>query len=112
MSALNTESIRITIIDREGQNKEVEVPLYIDLNLMEVCKAEDLPVAGTCGGMALCSSCHCYILSSHHLPDPTNDEEDMLDQAFDVKDNSRLGCQIRMTSEMDGLVAELAPDEI
>ena len=103
------ESIHIRITDREGISREYEVPLGIDLNAMEVCKSYDLPVEGTCGGMALCASCHVYVHSDHELADPSEDEEDMLDQAFFVKYNSRLGCQIKMSEDMDGLDIELAP---
>ena len=102
------ESINITIIDREDVPHEIEVPLGVDLNLMEVAKASELPVEGTCGGMALCASCHCYVVSDHDIFDRSDDEEDMLDQAFFVEDNSRLGCQIKMTEEVDGLVVKLA----
>ncbi len=107
-----SQYVNITIIDRHGENRVVEVPLQIDLNLMEVCIAENLPVRGTCGGMALCSSCHCYIKSDHALPELSTQEENMLDQAFDVKENSRLGCQLKITPELEGLVAELATDEL
>lgn len=101
--------IKITVIDREDTKHPIEVPTDMGLNLMEVCKASDLPVLGTCGGMALCSTCHVYIQSSHDLPDPTDAEEDMLDQAFFVEDNSRLGCQIKMADALDGLEVKLAP---
>ncbi|MEL6986336.1 MAG: 2Fe-2S iron-sulfur cluster-binding protein [Bacteroidota bacterium] len=101
--------IKITIIDREDQNHEIEVPTDMGLNLMEVCKASELPVEGTCGGMALCSTCHCYILSDHELNEPSEDEEDMLDQAFFVESNSRLGCQIYLSDKHNGLVLKLAP---
>jgi len=102
------ESINITIIDRKDVPHEIEVPLGVDLNLMEVAKASELPVEGTCGGMALCASCHCYVQSEHEIFDRSDDEEDMLDQAFFVEDNSRLGCQVKMEEEMDGLVVKLA----
>ena len=69
----------------------------------------ELPVEGTCGGMALCASCHVYVQSDHALPEPSDDELAMLDQAFFVKNNSRLGCQIRIKDEMEGLVVQLAP---
>jgi 2Fe-2S ferredoxin len=81
------------------------------MNLMEVCKAYDLPVEGTCGGMAMCASCQCYVLSDSILPDRSDDEEAMLSEAFNVKYNSRLGCQIPITKELEGLVIELAPEE-
>ena len=103
------EEINITIIDREGVDHEIEVPLGVDLNMMEVAKASELPVEGTCGGMALCASCHMYIESEHDIFDRSDDEENMLDQAFFVEDNSRLGCQIKITEEIDGLKVRLAP---
>lgn len=101
-------SIKITIIDREDIALETEAPTDMNMNLMELCKANDLPVEGTCGGMALCASCHVYVESDHELNDPSVDEEDMLDQAFFVKSNSRLACQIRLKDELDGLVVRLA----
>lgn len=101
--------IKITVIDREDKVHELEAPTDMNMNLMEVCKAYELPVEGTCGGMALCSTCHVYVHSDHELPDPSEDEEDMLDQAFFVEDNSRLGCQIRIKEELDGLKVKLAP---
>ena len=101
--------IKITVIDREGAPHKLEAPTDMAMNLMEICKAYELPVEGTCGGMALCASCHCYVESEHDLPEPSEDEEDMLDQAFFVEDNSRLGCQIPMKEEYDGLMVKLAP---
>lgn len=101
--------ISVTVIDREGVKHDLEAPTDMNMNMMEVCKAYELPVEGTCGGMALCASCHCYVLSDHELPEPSEDEEDMLDQAFFVEDNSRLGCQIKIKEEIDGLVVKLAP---
>ncbi len=102
--------IKITVIDREDKEHQLEAPTDMNMNLMEVCKAYELPVKGTCGGMALCSTCHCYVNSEHELPEMSDDEEDMLDQAFFVEDNSRLGCQLRMTDELEGLVVKLAPE--
>ena len=101
--------ITITVIDRKGVAHELPAPTDMNFNLMELCKSAELPVEGTCGGMALCASCHCYIESEHELPDPSDDEEDMLDQAFFVEDNSRLGCQIDLTPQIDGLTVRLAP---
>jgi 2Fe-2S ferredoxin len=101
--------VNIEVIDREGESHQIEAPTDMNFNIMEICKASDLPVEGTCGGMALCASCHVYVLTDHELADPSEDEEDMLDQAFFVKENSRLGCQLKITEEMDGLRVELAP---
>jgi ferredoxin-2, mitochondrial len=101
--------IKITITDRDGNSKAYEAPTDMGLNIMELCKALELPVEGTCGGMALCASCHVYVLSDHELPEPSNDELDMLDSAFFVQPNSRLGCQIKLDEELDGLEIKLAP---
>lgn len=101
--------IKISVTDRNGQSSEFEVPTDMGFNLMEIMKANELPVEGTCGGMALCASCHCYIESDHKLVKASDDEEDMLDQAFFVEENSRLSCQIPLTNELDGLKIKLAP---
>ena len=101
--------ISITVVDREDHEHIIEAPTDMSLNVMEVCKASDLPVEGTCGGMALCASCHCYVLSDHDLGEASESEEDMLDQAFFVKENSRLACQLYLKDELDGLVVKLAP---
>lgn len=104
------QNIKIKIKDREGVWHTLEAPTDMNLNLMEVSKMYDLPVAGECGGMALCATCQMYKLSDHDL-DPQSDAElDMLDQAFHVKENSRLGCQIYLKPELDGLEMELAPE--
>ncbi|NJB83166.1 2Fe-2S iron-sulfur cluster-binding protein [Wenyingzhuangia aestuarii] len=102
--------ITIKIKDREGVVHELQAPTDMAMNIMELCKAYELPVEGTCGGMAMCASCQCYILSDHELPEKQDAEEDMLDQAFYVEDNSRLGCQLAITEELDGLEIELAPE--
>ena len=102
-------NINITVIDREGQEHKLEAPTDMNMNIMEICKAYELPVEGTCGGMALCSTCHCYVLSDHTLPEASEDEEDMLDQAFFVEDNSRLGCQMKLKDDLEGLIIKLAP---
>ena len=103
--------IIITVVDREGQAHKLEAPTDMAMNLMEVCKAYELPVEGTCGGMAMCASCQCYVLTEHPLREMQDDEEAMLSEAFNVKPNSRLGCQIQITPEMEGLEIELAPED-
>ncbi len=101
--------IELTIIDRTDVPHLIEVPTDMSLNLMELCKAAELPVEGICGGMALCATCHVYVLSDHQLPEPTDDELAMLDSAFFVQPNSRLGCQIKLHDDLEGLVVKLAP---
>ena len=103
--------ITISVIDRDGVEHKLDAPINMNMNLMEICKAYELPVEGTCGGMALCASCQCYILSNHHLDERSDDEEAMLAEAFNVRESSRLGCQINITAELEGLQVELAPEE-
>ena len=105
--------INIKITDREGTTHEIQAPTDMAMNVMEVVKAYELAPEGTigiCGGMAMCASCQCYVLSDHELPEMGIDEDMMLAEAFYVEDNSRLGCQIQITPEMDGLEIELAPE--
>ena len=102
--------IKVTIIDREGNSHELNGPIDMNMNIMELCKAYDLPVIGECGGMAMCATCQCYLESDTVLPQQSDDELDMLDQAFYVKDNSRLGCQIQLEETIDGIVLRLAPE--
>ncbi|MAW49966.1 MAG: ferredoxin [Flavobacteriaceae bacterium TMED116] len=80
-------------------------------NLMEALKANELPVEGICGGIALCASCQCYINSEHNLKKKTEEEQAMLAEALNVKENSRLACQIRISSELEGLEIKIAPDD-
>ena len=103
------ETILVTIIDREGQLHVLDAPTDMNMNIMEICKSYELPVEGICGGMALCASCQVYLESNTELPEQGDSELAMLDQAFHVKDNSRLGCQIRITEAIDGIVLRLAP---
>jgi ferredoxin len=102
------QTINITVIDREGTSHSLEAPTDMNMNMMELCKSYELPVEGTCGGMAMCASCHMYIVSDHSILERNDDEEAMLDQAFFVKSNSRLGCQIPITQDLDGLTVQLA----
>lgn len=107
---MDDNTIIVNIIDREGKTHELEAPTDMNMNIMELCKSYELPVEGTCGGMAMCASCQCYLESDHELDEQSDDELDMLDQAFFVEDNSRLGCQIPITPEIDGIVLRLAPE--
>ena len=102
--------INVTIIDRGGQIHELVGPTDMNMNIMELCKAYELPVLGECGGMAMCATCQCYLESETELPEQSDAELDMLDQAFYVKPNSRLGCQIQLTQEINGIVLRLAPE--
>lgn len=107
------QDVHITIIDREGVSHQVDAPTDMNMNVMEVVRSYELAPEGTigvCGGMAMCASCQCYVLSEHELPEMGYDEDLMLAEAFHVQDNSRLGCQIFINESMNGLKIELAPE--
>lgn len=106
--------IKLKITDRDGVTHEVEAPTDMAMNIMEVVRAYELAPEGTigiCGGMAMCASCQCYVLNDVPLPEMGPDEDAMLAEAYNVKPNSRLGCQIPITEEIDGLEIALAPHE-
>lgn len=107
------QDVNIKITDRDGNTHDVLAPTDMAMNLMEVVRSYELAPEGTigvCGGMAMCASCQCYVKSEHELPEMQDDEEAMLSEAFYVKDNSRLGCQLPITPDMEGLEVELAPE--
>jgi len=107
------QDVNIKITDRVGVTHEVLAPTDMAMNLMEVVRSYELAPEGTigvCGGMAMCASCQCYVKTDNELPEMRDDEEAMLSEAFHVRDNSRLGCQIQITPEMEGLEVELAPE--
>jgi 2Fe-2S ferredoxin len=105
--------INIIIKDRAGNIHKVLAPTDMAMNLMEIVRSYELAPEGTigvCGGIAMCASCQCYINSNHSLPEAGDEEEAMLSEAFNVQENSRLGCQIAITKELEGLSFELAPE--
>ena len=105
--------INLVIKDRDGKTHNIVAPTDMAMNIMEIIRSYELAPEGTigiCGGIAMCASCQCYIQSNHHLPEIEDDEEAMLSEAFHVKDNSRLSCQITITDELDNLAIEIAPE--
>jgi 2Fe-2S ferredoxin len=104
--------INITIEDRNGEQQDVEIPEEISLSLMEVLRASGYNILATCGGMALCATCHVQVLKGlEKLPEAGNDEMDMLDTLPDANFDSRLACQIRISEELDGMVFKIRGDE-
>src|SRR3954449_12403650 len=100
---MSKTEVTIKITDREGVTHEVQAPTDMNMNIMELVRAYELAEEGTigiCGGMAMCASCQCYVLSENvEIPAMEDEEEAMLSEAFNVKPNSRLGCQINITEE-------------
>ena len=100
--------IKIYIIDRDQKKYSLIVPTDMNMNLMEACKSYEFPVEGICGGMAMCATCNCLVKSNHPLPEMSEDEEAMLDEAFVLDiDGSRLMCQIPVSDKIDGLQIQL-----
>jgi 2Fe-2S ferredoxin len=100
--------INLIIEDREGHRAPVEIPEGINLSLMEVLKASEYEVLATCGGMALCATCHVQVLEGpEQYFTATDTELDMLDTLPDAGPDSRLACQIHISEEMDGMVFRL-----
>lgn len=78
--------------------------------VMEIIRDHGLPIKAECGGCCACATCHVYVDEAWlpKLAEMREDEEDMLDEAFDLQDNSRLSCQLIMSEELDGLKVTLA----
>ncbi len=104
--------IKFGIEDRQGNIQEVEIPEDINLSLMEVLKASDYPVLATCGGMALCATCHVEVQKGlENLGEPSDAELDMLDTLPDASSASRLACQIKIGSHLNGMMFKLRGEE-
>ena len=98
---------RIIFIQRDGSRREVDAP--VGLSVMEIAHRNDIDIEGACEGSLACSTCHVIVDPEWYelLKDASEDEEDMLDLAFGLTQTSRLGCQIIMTEELDGLTVRL-----
>ena len=98
---------KITFIQRDGSPKEIDAP--VGVSLLRLAHDHDIDLEGACGGSLACATCHLVIAEDWYdkLPDKTTAEEDMLDLAFGLTETSRLGCQIKVTDEMDGMVVAL-----
>jgi 2Fe-2S ferredoxin len=108
---LKTESTttmpKMTFILNDGSRKEVDAP--VGLSVLEIAHRNDVPLEGACEGSLACSTCHIVVDKDDYerLPEASEDEEDMLDLAFGLTHTSRLGCQITITDELDGLTVSL-----
>jgi len=98
---------RMVFIERNGTHREVDAPL--GLSVLEIAHKNDIDIEGACEGSLACSTCHVIVDQDWYelLKEASEDEEDMLDLAFGLTATSRLGCQIVITEELDGLVVRL-----
>jgi len=96
--------INITVEDRDGATQRIAIPTDVNLSLMEILKASEYNILATCGGMALCATCHIQVVDGgDRLPGATDQELDMLDTLPDADMESRLACQLHLTNDDDGL---------
>lgn len=102
--------MKIYVTDLNGEEQELEG--VEGWRVMEIIRDYGLPIKAECGGACACATCHVYVDEDwlDRLPEKRDEEEDMLDEAMDVQDNSRLSCQIIMSEELDGLKVTLAND--
>lgn len=95
----------IIVEDKQGIQKELQVPTDIAMSLMEVLKGEGYPILATCGGMALCATCHVQVINGYEeLHEPENGEWEMLDTLPKLTSTSRLSCQIKLETLKDGMI--------
>ena len=98
---------KMTFVEQDGSRREVDAP--VGLSVLEIAHKHGVDIEGACEGSLACSTCHVIVDGAWFgkLAKPTEDEEDMLDLAFDLQETSRLGCQIIITEALDGLVVRL-----
>lgn len=97
------------VIFINADNSKLEVIAPVGLSLLEVAHRHNIDLEGACEGSLACSTCHVIIDPTWFklLPEPSEDEEDMLDLAFGLTKTSRLGCQIRLTEDLDGIIVRV-----
>src|SRR5246127_1966407 len=98
---------KVPFIERDGTRREFDSP--VGLSVLEIAHKHDIDLEGACEGSLACSTCHVIVDPEWYdvLESASEDEEDMLDLAFGLTHTSRLGCQIKMTEELDGLTVSL-----
>lgn len=102
------EEIFVTFVDKEGN--EHRIGANRGDNLLTIAQGNDIDMEGACGGSCSCSTCHVIVEDNeifNKIPEATDDENDMLDLAFGLTETSRLGCQIELSKELDGLRVKL-----
>lgn len=100
--------MKIYVTDQDGTEHTLEA--VEGWRVMEIIREHGLPIKAECGGACACATCHVYVDEEWlgKLPEMRDDEEEMLDEAFDLEDNSRLSCQLIMDECLDGLKVKLA----
>lgn len=100
--------VKLTFVQPDGASQTVEADPGV--TVMEAAKLNDIPgIEAECGGACACATCHVYVDAEwvEKTGKPEAIEEDMLDFAFDVRPESRLSCQIKVTADLDGLTVRV-----
>lgn len=106
---MDDDELKIYVTDFDGI--EHALVALDGWRVMEIIRDHELPIKAECGGACSCATCHVYVDENwfDKLPEKRDEEEDMLDGAIDVQDNSRLSCQIIMNPDLNGLKVTMAP---
>jgi ferredoxin, 2Fe-2S len=101
--------MKVVVIDKDENERVLEGTN--DWSVMEVIRENGIEILAQCGGACACATCHVYVDEAwtDKLDPPTEEEIGMLDGAFDVRENSRLSCQIKCAPNLDGLKVKMAP---
>lgn len=103
--------IKIIVQNSNGSETELIAPTDMGLSLMEFLKGNEYDILATCGGMALCATCHVEVLSKFEDLKPISDDEfAMLDTLPNITPTSRLSCQLKLSDEMDGIKVKIMGD--
>lgn len=104
--------VKITIENRDGKSATIEIPCDLNLSLMEALKASGYDILATCGGIALCATCHVKVIKGmEDLSSPNDQELDILEMLPNADRHSRLSCQIRISEKMDGMTFRIASED-
>jgi ferredoxin, 2Fe-2S len=105
--------ITINVQLPDGQITSLQAPTDMGLSLMEFLKGNEYDILATCGGMALCATCHIEVLNGFEkLGDTSDDEYAMLDNLQNITDTSRLSCQLRLSDKLDGITVKILGDGV
>lgn len=98
------QRISVTFVNKDGEEKTIRVP--VGMSMLEAAHENGIELEGACEGSLACSTCHVILMDEDYygkLPEPTDEENDMLDLAFGLTETSRLGCQVVAKPELDGM---------
>lgn len=108
----HADSVHVSFVNVDGSPLKANVDAYVGESLLQVAQRNDIELEGACEGVCACSTCHVIVPDEDvfdALEEASEDEEDMLDMAYGLTETSRLGCQIIITDEMDGMKIEIPP---